>query len=220
MKKMMFFLFAVGITLSVALPVYAQSQNQIPEYRFAAGRWGFTGERLFQNDVGARLAKVNFRVPQSGSMRYDFNIRYEGGAEDGHGGVGIHVFSDTAYNSASWGCGKSYLLWLNYDENPIDKKIPKGLSAQVYRSYTNSRMDLVQSISLSNYERFLTTENLSAPVSFRIEVYGDTGDIRVYDPTDPEQYYLIKVEPRDVPLKGDWVAIRTNGLTASFAMGL
>ncbi|GHV34085.1 hypothetical protein AGMMS4952_26400 [Spirochaetia bacterium] len=104
MKKIVFFLFAVGITFSV----YAQ--NQIPEYRFAAGRWGFTGDRLFQNDAGARLAKVNFKVPQSGSMLYEFNIRYEGGAEDGHGGVGIHVFSDTAYNGASWGCGKSYLL--------------------------------------------------------------------------------------------------------------
>jgi hypothetical protein len=218
MKKIAFFLIAAGITLLAALPVYAQSQ--IPEYRFASGVWGFTGERLFQNDAGARLAKVNFQVPQSGSMRYDFNVRYEGGAEDGHGGVGIHVFSDTAYNGASWGCGKSYLLWLNYDEAPLSKAIPKGLSAQVYRSYTNSRMELVQSVSLSDYEKFLTTENLGAPIPFRIEVYGNTGDIRVYDPTDPERYYLIKIEPRDVPLKGDWVDLRTNGLRASFALGL
>jgi hypothetical protein len=214
MKKLVFFLFAVGITLSV----YAQ--DQLPEYRFASGRWGFTGDRLFQNDAGARLAKVNFRVPQSGSILYEFNIRYEGGAEDGHGGVGIHVFSDTAYDGASWGCGKSYLLWLNYDEKPINPTIPRGLSAQVYRSYTNSRMDLVQSISLSNYEQFLTDDILSQPISFRIEVYGNTGDIRVYDPTDPELYYLINMEHRDVPLKGDWVALRTNGLRASFALGL
>jgi hypothetical protein len=218
MKKMVFFLFAVGITLSVVLPLYAQTQ--LPEYRFAAGRWGFTGERLFQNDPGARLAKVNFKVPQSGSILYEFNIRYEGGAEDGHGGAGIHVFSDTAYDGASWGCGKSYLLWLNYDEKPIDTKIPPGLSAQVYRSYTNSRMELVQSVSLAEYEQFLTAENLGAPVSFRIEVYGNTGDIRVYDPTDPGEYYLTKIEPRDVPLKGEWVALRTNGLKASFALGL
>ncbi|WP_010255682.1 hypothetical protein [Treponema primitia] len=218
MKRMAVFLFAVGITLSAAWPVYAQ--NKVPEYRIASGRWGWTNDRFFQNDTAARLAKVNLRVPQSGSMEYIFNIRYEGGAEDGHGGVGIHVFSDTAYDSASWGCGHSYLLWLNYDEKPISRDIPAGLSAQVYRSYTNSRMDLVQSISLKDYEKFLTAENLDTPVVFRIEAYGNTGDIRVYDPTDEGQYYLIKVNPRDVPLKGDWVALRTNGLKASFAPGL
>ncbi|GHV79498.1 hypothetical protein AGMMS49944_12890 [Spirochaetia bacterium] len=216
MNKRVFFLLVVGITLSAAMSLYAQTQ--IPEYRFAVGRWGFTGERLFQNDAGARLAKVNFRVPQSGSIRYEFNVRYEGGAEDGQGGAGIHVFSDTAYNGASWGCGKSYLLWLNYDENPISRDIPRGLSAQVYRSYTNSRMELVKSVSLADYEKFLTAENLAAPIFFRIEVYGNTGDIRVYDPTDPRLYFLINVEPRDVPLKGDWVALRTNGLKASFAL--
>jgi hypothetical protein len=218
MKRIVFFLCVMGITLSVTLPLYAQIQ-QLPEYRFAAGRWGFQGERLFQNDAGARLAKVNFRVPQSGSILYEFNVSYEGGAEDGHGGAGIHVFSDSAYDGASWGCGRSYLLWLNYDENPINKAIPRGLSAQVYRSYTNSRMDLVQSVSLADYEHFLTAENMSVPIPFRIEVYGDTGTIRVYDPTDPGLYYMVTIEPRDVPLKGDWVALRTNGLTASFALG-
>ncbi|MFP3042410.1 hypothetical protein LQZ19_11395 [Treponema primitia] len=218
MKRIVFFLFVVGITLSVARPVYAQSK--VPEYHFASGRWGFIVDRLFQNDTAAPLAKVNFRVPQSGAMEYVFNIRYEGGAEDGHGGVGIHIFSDTAYDGASWGCGHSYLLWLNYDEKPISRDIPAGLSAQVYRSFTNSRMELVQSISLKDYEKFLTFENKDKPVSFRIEAYGNTGDIRVYDPTDEGRYYMIKVNSRDVPLKGDWVALRTNGLKASFALGM
>jgi hypothetical protein len=214
MKKMVFFLFALGITLSL------HAQNRIPEYRFASGRWEFIGDRLFQNDNTARLAKVNFRVPQSGPMEYAFNVLYEGGAEDGHGGIGIHVFADTSYNGASWGCGNSYLLWLNYDEKPLSRDIPSGLSAQVYRSYTNSRMELIQSVSLREYEQFLTTENLSNPVSFRIEVYGNTGEIRVYDPTDEGQYYQIAANSRDVPLGGEWVALRTNGLKASFGMGL
>jgi hypothetical protein len=214
MKKMVFFLLALGITLAL------HAQNKIPEYRFASGRWAFTGDRLFQNDNTARLAKVNFRVPQSGAMEYDFNVRYEGGAEDGHGGVGIHVFADTSYNGASWGSGKSYLLWLNYDEKPLSRDIPAGLSAQVYQSYTNSRMDLVQSVSLREYEQFLTAENLRDPISFKIEAYGNTGEIRVYDPTDESQYYQIMLNSRDVPLKGEWVAIRTNGLQASFGMGL
>ncbi|MDR2739264.1 MAG: hypothetical protein LBB68_05490 [Treponema sp.] len=214
MKKMVFFLVVLGITLSL------HAQNRIPEYRFASGRWEFIGDRLFQNDNIARLAKVNFRVPQSGPMEYEFNIRYEGGAEDGHGGVGIHVFADTSYNDASWGCGKSYLLWLNYDEKPLSRDIPSGLSAQVYRSYTNSRMELVQSVSLGGYEQFLTAENLSNPVSFKIEVYGNTGEIRIYDPTDEGQYYQVTANSRDVPLRGEWVTLRTNGLKASFGMGL
>jgi hypothetical protein len=212
MKRIALFLFMAGITLSL----YAQTR--IPEYRFAAGEWGFFGERLLQSDSGARLAKVNFRVPQSGAMLYNFNVLYEDGAEDGHGGFGIHVFSDTAYNGASWGCGRSYLLWLNYDEHPLSKDIPAGLSAQIYRSYTNSRMELVESISLKDYEGYLSAENLSDAVPFRIEVYGNTGEIRVYDPTDAGQYYYYKVNQRDIPLKGDWVALRTNGLKASFAL--
>jgi hypothetical protein len=214
MKKMMFFLFALGIAVSLC------AQDSMPEYRFASGRWELTGDRLFQNDTTARLAKVNIRVPQSGPMEYEFNIRYEGGAEDGQGGVGIHVFSDTSYNDASWGCGKSYLLWLNYDEKPLSRDIPPGLSAQVYRSYTNSRMELVESVSLGGYEQFLTDENLSNPVPVRIEVYGNTGEIRVYDPTDEGQYYQITMNSRDVPIRGDWIALRTNGLQASFGLGL
>jgi hypothetical protein len=214
MKKLVVFLFAVSMALS------AYAQNQLPEYRFASGRWGFSGDRLLQNDARAHLAKVNFRVPQSGAMEYDFNIRYEGGAEDGHGGVGIQLFSDTAYNGTSWGSGKSYLLWLNYDENPGNRNIPRGLSAQIYRSYSNTWMELVESVSLTDYEQYLTDENLSAPIPFKIEAYGDTGEIRIYDPTDPEQYFQVNVETRDVPLKGNWVAIRTNGLQASFALGL
>jgi hypothetical protein len=81
-------------------------------------------------------------------------------------------------------------------------------------------MELIQSVSLKDYEQYLTAENLSAPVSFRVEVYGNTGEIRIYDPTGQASYYEFKVNPRDLPLRGDWVALRTNGLLASFALGL
>jgi hypothetical protein len=81
-------------------------------------------------------------------------------------------------------------------------------------------MELLYSISLGEYEKFLTPENLSRPVSFRIEVYSDTGTIRVYDPTDKGLYYLINMKSQDVPLKGDWIALRTNGVKVSFAQGL
>ncbi|GHU92203.1 hypothetical protein FACS189479_00390 [Spirochaetia bacterium] len=213
MKRIVFFLVVFGLTVSV----YAQSQ--LPPYQFAAGNWVFAGKRLFQNDANARLAKVNFQAPQSGPMLYEFNVIYEGGAEDGHGGFGLHIFGDQAYNARSWGNGNSYLLWLNYDENPIGSAIPKGLSAQVYRSYTNTWMELVESVALNEYEEYLTNENLSSPVPFKIIANGSTGEVRVYDPTDPDAYYLFNIPRKDIPLKGNWAALRTNGIKLSFAPG-
>jgi hypothetical protein len=216
MKRAVLFLMVIGL-VSV---VYAQ--NQVPAYRFASGNWKFEGERLFQNDANARLAKVNFTVPQNGAMVYEFNARYESGAEDGHGGFGIHLFGDSVIDKASWGSGNSYLLWLNYDENPITKGVPKGLSAQVYRSYSHSRMELVDSVDLNDYAYLLTQENLSAPVPVKITVDGNTGEVQIADPRDAslQDYFYFYLDSKDVPLKGDYVALRTNGMDLSFAMGL
>jgi hypothetical protein len=216
MKRIFLFLVVFGI----AAALYAQ--NQVPPYGIASGNWGFVGERLYQRDAAAGLAKVNLQVPQKGPMIYEFNARYEGGAEDGHGGFGLHIFGDSSYSSASWGSGNSWLLWLNYDENPSDRSIPKGLSAQVYRSYSNSRMDLVESVDLNQYADLLTAENLANPVPFKVTVNGNTGEVRVYDPTDPKlaDYYYFNIPTGDVPLDGNWVVLRTNGIQLSFAMGL
>ena len=116
MKRPIFFLLAMGVTAALS------AQIQLPEHTFAtgnsSGNWTISGGRVYQNDANARLAKVNIRAPQSGSMLYEFTVRYEGGSEDGHGGFGIHLFGDTVVNTVSWGSGNSYLLWLNYDENP------------------------------------------------------------------------------------------------------
>jgi hypothetical protein len=128
MKRGILFLLVFGATAALF------AQVNLPEHRFVSGSWSISGQRLYQNDANARLAKVNIRAPQSGPMLYEFAARYESGAEDGHGGFGLHIFGDKALNAASWGSGNSYLLWLNYDEKPIDKRnIPAGLSAQVYR---------------------------------------------------------------------------------------
>jgi hypothetical protein len=200
------------------MPIFAQTE--VPEHTFASGSWGFIGPRLYQNDARAKLAKVNFKAPQSGLMLYEFNVRYEGGAEDGHGGLGIHIFVDNAFNRASWGAGKSWLLWLNYDEKPLSKDIPVGLSAQVYRSISNSRMELIYSIPLTDHEPFLTKENLASPITFRIIANGDTGEVRIYDPTDPDnkKYYYFFIDKKDLPIKGNYVALRTNGMKLSFAL--
>jgi hypothetical protein len=212
-------LFLVMVCLAAF--VYGQS-DKIPNYQVASGRWTQSGDRLYQNDERARLAKINVEAPQQGAMIYEFNVQYESGAEDGHGGFGLHIFGDKPYGSASWGSGKSYLLWLNYDENPANSRIPKGLSGQVYRSTTNSRMDLVESVDLNEYTPLLTAENLSSPVPFKIIADGNTGEVRVYDPSDPDLLYYryFYINANALPLKGDWLALRTNGIRLSFALGL
>lgn len=212
MKK----LLAVLVVLGLSVPIFAQ--NLLPEHRFASGSWSFIGPRLYQGDARAPLAKVNVRIPQSGPMIYAFNARYESGAEDGHAGFGIHLFADAAHQGASWGTGKSYLLWLNYDENPRNASIPRGFSAQVYRSISHSRMELVHSIDLNQYSSLITPESLAQPLPIRLYMDGNTGEIRVYDPTDPSYYYFFYIDKGDVPIKGNWVALRTNGVKMSFAL--
>jgi hypothetical protein len=208
------------VVLAVSTALYAQTF--VPAYTVGSGSWSLSGDRLYQNDENAKLAKVNLQVPQEGPMVYEFNARYEAGGEDGHGGFGIHVFADRIINGPSWGCGNSYLLWLNYDENPQDSKIPSGLSAQVYRSYSNSYMEMIDSIDLNEYVEDVYVEDLEYSVPFKILVNGSTGEVRVYDPRDPElaDYFYYNINQRDVPLKGEWVALRTNGVNLSFAVGL
>ncbi len=68
------------------------SQVNLPaEHQFVSGNWVMIGNRLYQNDAGSRLAKINIAVPQEDIMIYEFDARYEGGAEDGHGGFGLHL---------------------------------------------------------------------------------------------------------------------------------
>jgi hypothetical protein len=198
--------------------------RELPDIEYArnAGKWQFSGPRLVQEDAAAGLAKVNLGLHQEGAIVYEFTLRYEGGVEDGHGGAGIHVFADSRLNYPSWGAGKSYLLWLNYDEKPMDKAIPAGLSAQVYRSTSHSDMKLLHSIDLNDYLDFFDDDNLHADIPFRITINGDTGEVRVYDPTVDlsSVYFVFYMDKSDLPMKGDWVSLRTNGVKASFALGL
>jgi len=213
MKRLILLLLVMGIAASLFAQV-------LPTHQFASGSWGLSGSRLYQNDANARLAKVNMQIPQSGPMQYPFNIRYEGGLEDGHGGFGIHIFVDNAFNGASWGAGRSYLLWLNYDERPIaGSGIPYGLSAQVYKSISNSQMDLLGSFPLDEYTAYLVRSGiLTQTIPINLMVNGNTGEVRLYDPTDPTGnfYFYFNLPQSDLPLRGNWISIRTNGLKASF----
>ncbi|MDR2095253.1 MAG: hypothetical protein LBP76_07010 [Treponema sp.] len=225
MKRFVFLL----LTLGLAASLFAQNQFQ---YQFVSGTWRESGNRVYQNDAKAPLAKATIRAPQSGAMAYEFNVRYEGGVEDGHGGFGIHIYGDTVSNRASWGSGNSYLLWLNYDQNPTTPSarngnpknltIYKGLSGQVYKSYSNSYMELIESIDLDWMLDLFSMDDLVNAVPFKIEVNGNTGEVRVYDPMDPQlvDYYYFYIDKKFIPLKGNWVTVRTNGIALSFQPGL
>jgi hypothetical protein len=211
MKKLFFVLVMLFATWA-----FAFSQVNLPEHSFVSGNWVVSGDRLYQNDQNARLAKMNVKFPQDGAILYEFSARYEGGAEDGHGGLGLHFFVKSEFGYPSWGAEQSYLIWLNYDENPTNSSIPAGLSAQVYYSYTNTYMELLQSFDLNEYGDLLTDENLAQPVFFKIMVDGDAGVIQVFDPTrDDGSYYAIQLNSNK--LKGDWVVLRTNGIKLSFS---
>jgi hypothetical protein len=207
----------LALVMLVAL-ASAFSQVNLPQHRFVSGNWAISGDRLYQNDEKARLAKVNIQAPQEGVMLYEFTARYEGGAEDGHGGFGLHVFVDSVYNDVSWGSGQSFLLWLNYDENPLNRNIPAGLSAQIYRSVSHSQMELVESFNLNNYADLLNDESLAEPVPFKIIIDGNSGIVEVYDPTVTDNsFYRLNLNINNRPLKGNWVVLRTNGIKLSFS---
>jgi len=209
-------LIVIVLVLGVGASLFAQAQ--LSEYRFASGDWRWVGNRLYQNDAAAPLAKVNVRVPQSGPMIYEFNVRYEDGPRKTHAGFGIHIFADDVIHVASWGSGTSYLLWLNYDENPVTPGFPKGFSAQVYRSISNSRMELVESVDLNAYVD-LVDQYLTSQIPVKIWANGDTGEVRVYDPTDSALDYYFYFNLPTKGLKGNWVSLRTNNVKASFGLG-
>lgn len=190
----------------------------------AWGDWSFEGTRLVQKDSETGIAKFVIPVTQAGTMTYSFNVKYvDGVLEDGHGGFGIHIFADSVGKGYAWGAGNSYLLWLNYDENPRD--VTAGLSAQVYKSTSDSEMELLVDYDLNwVIEKlagmgYTVDQVLSQPIPIKIVVNGNTGDVKFYDPIVENYVYTFKL-PISHPLFGNYVALRTNGMSVSFGMGM
>jgi hypothetical protein len=204
---------------------FAQDTSGLPEYHIAQGNWVLQGDTLSQTDPTQGMARLNFANEQSGPMIYSFKLAYEGGAEDGQGGLGLHLFASKVKQSGkTWGSGKSILFWVNYDKNPTNPKIPAGLSAEVYRSVNNSYMELVDAVDLnylvqSNPNFLSDYTDYFIPITLRVN--GDTGEVSIYNDTAEnymnDTYYLTyQIPSKYLPLKGGWTTIRTNGLKASF----
>ncbi len=184
-------------------------------YGTPEGDWKLSGNRLYQQDADAPRAKAWFRVPQQGPMIYEFTMRYEGGGEDMQGGAGIHILADDKADSASWGFGDSWLLWINYDEHASrDGKHIDGLSAVAYRSTSNKEMVPYASVDLNTYLGLLL-DNLHEDIPVKLTVYPASGQIKVDDPrgeTDGWVFSLPGIKGAD----GNYVAVRTNGVDVSF----
>ncbi len=210
MKRL--FIVLVVLVLSVAA-VFADSHGS-GMYGMPEGDWSIVGGRLFQKNAAAPRAKAWLMVPQKGAMVYEFTMRYEGGGEDGHGGVGIHMLGDRTSKGKAWGMGDSWLLWLNYDEKPRNKDITAGLSAQLYKSTNNSTMNVVKSLSLSRYEPVLMA-NLNRDIPVKLTFLPDRGRLLIADPTGASAGWYLDM-PGSKGDQGMYVAARTNGLKASF----
>jgi len=216
MKKSLAFLvilLAFGATAFAQTVVFHTDFSTSIMLPKSHGDWEVMGGRLYQSDVDEHLAKINVMARQSGEMQYEFNVRYEGGGmEDLMGGFGIHVFVDNPWNGMSWGNGDSYLLWLNYDPSPSYG--PKGFTAQIYKSVSETKMELVGYYDLNKYAYLLNTANLNLLVPARIKINGNTGSVWVESPL--EAGYGFRFSLGSALGSGEYVALRTNSLALSF----
>ena len=207
-----FFIFSI-ITAFIALPIYADFQKVA--FGTQEGNWIISDNRYIQEDEIAPRAKAWVKVNQDSDMVYEFTMRYEGGIEDGHGGVGLHILADQNLEKGiSWGLSDSWLFWLNYDVSPGNSEIPRGLSAQVYKSRDDSNMELFASIPLNQYEEILES-NLDTRIPVSIRYYSGTGRVTIADPTGDSMGWYVDL-PDFSNETGSYVAARTNGVAVSF----
>jgi len=215
MKKSLIFLVILMLAgaMAFAQTVFEQSFSSSTMLPKSHGDWEIKGGRLYQSDVDEPLAKINVAARQSGEMQYEFDVRYEGGGfTDLMGGFGIHIFVNNPWNGMSWGNGRSFLLWLNYD--PMPTYGSKGFMAQVYRSTSETKMELVGEFDLNRFAYLLSASNMNMSIPARIKVDGNTGSVWVEDPTLPGYGYRFSLGSSLG--SGSAVALRTNSLALSF----
>lgn len=169
---------------------------------------------------------INRKLPQSGVYQLEYTVSYlDGGFADAkaaamgkyHAGFGIHIGIDKAARNLSWGNGKSYLLWFNLDTTVPRASEHYGLRAQVYKSTSNSTMNLMKEYNEEVLPVEVVEESLdylSEALYFKMIVDTDSGEIQVFDPTLEDHYYSVYLDP--AMLKGSYIAFRTNKVSVAF----
>ncbi len=204
----------ITLFLCLALLLITPLFSEIPSIKPSYGDWEIMGNRLYQNDLKAGMAKANLPMGQDGIVTYNFNVKYVDGIQDGMGGFGIHVFVDKPAAGKAYGEGNSYLLWLNYDEKPQSSSVPAGLSAQIYKSSSYTNMKLVQAVSLKSIEPVIA-QYMDKTLPVKMEINSRTGMGKVFDPFDDSRYFVFSLG-NTAPVSGDYVTLRTNSLGVSF----
>ncbi len=228
MKK--FVITLTAICIAVGAPLFAQTIQDdfsgMGAWKPAYGAWKADG-KLTQSNLTTGLAQIYRQVPQSGVYELEFTAKYkEGGYKDlkdaamgkYHAGFGIHIGIDKPAPSISWGNGKSYLLWFNLDTTVPKNSEYYGLRAQVYKSDSNSRMNLMKDYNVEILPQDVVTANLdylAYDLKVRMIVNTNDGEIRVYDPTVDNYYYYFTLDPK-VLRAGSYVAFRTNRVGIAF----
>lgn len=206
---------------TVADDSFATMSGWTPVY----GTWSANGA-LVQSDTKTGLAMINRKLPQSGSYQLEYTATYLAGGYANaaaaamgkyHGGFGIHIGIDKPATSVSWGNGESYLLWFNLDTEVPESSPYYGLRAQVYKSSSNSVMNLMDDYNAEILPQDVVEANLdylSVPLTVTMIVDTESGEVQVFDPTQEDTYYSVYLDP--AILKGSYVSFRTNTLSMSF----
>lgn len=233
-------LLVVGLVLA---PILLVAQTLV-DTSFASGLGGWTAGngawsvrdgRLVQSDVVSGMTKAFIKVPQSGVMRYEFDVLYVGGAEqDGYGAFGIHVFADNLIPTKSWGNGKSILFWVTFDPKAygVDSKGGTAFYGQIYKSTSNVDMAkfpgmyshiAIPADSPGTGGPWMTwvypqgnfkIPNPNVPVKVKIDVDVSAGEAKVWDPVYTDYYYRVPLDKSIV--KGDYIVLRTSSVALSF----
>lgn len=201
--------------LFLAIPAFIFAQG-LGSWGGAYGNWQLMDGRLVQLDTKAGMAQAYMKLPQSGVMQYEFDVKYVDGGQDGYAAFGVHIGIDRPAARKSWGNGKSFLLWLTYDPQVYGGS---GVYAQAYRSENNSTMGLLHTAKayMIPPERLegidvRMLDKYDLPVKIKIDY--SSGWVKVYDPVIPNYYYRFTLGG---PITGGvYLAVRTSSLAASF----
>jgi hypothetical protein len=210
------FLLAAGLAFGQTAVINSFSSSSLPAgWMAVSGDWKVMNGKLYQLDTKERMAQLNIPAPQSGTVQYEFDLEYNGGAEDDYAGFGIHVIVDNPSRARSWGNGQSALLWVTWD--PRRYGAP-GLFAQAYASAGATDMTLYPRRDILKAggdmpfpTQYVKRQYLNATVPVKIVIDYNTGEMKVYDPLDMRYYYKFRAS---MPKKsGRYFAFRTNSLS-------
>jgi hypothetical protein len=206
----------VGFSQTTLVSETFQSSS-LSNWITASGNWRVMVGRLVQSDIKETMATISRQVSQSGTVQFEFDVRYVGGGEDDYAGFGVHVAVNNPSRSRSWGNGESFLAWVTWD--PKAYGAPGGF-VQLYKSTGPTSMDLYpvgdimkDGARIPIPATYLKPEFLALTAPVKIILDLTTGKGRFYDPTDMNYYFPFNL---GAAIKtGSHFSFRTNSVAVS-----